>query len=206
MSRTMLQLLGGGMYLLNKIFLDAMEHVRSKNEEDNKNNAKFWLLNQMAWAVYLLGLVPFVIIFFKERNWLFGAIELGGMPAMLCGLIAAIRKRDAPTWLAYLALLAIPAGLGYSLYDFGGITTLNQGLEIGGSAGFLIGTFLLSRGRQSGYLWFLLMNGATAYLMYIENYLLLVLGQILSIVFTVDAFRTRTEKVGPGAVGSLNPR
>lgn len=164
MERMILQIVGGGLYLLNKLFLDIMEYKRGKNEE------AFWFWKKMAWVVYLMGLPPIVMIFFRERNWLFGAIELGGAPAMLCGLIVARTRKDAPRWLSRTALFAIPVGLGCSLYDFGGITTLNQLLEIAGSAGFLVGTYLLSKDQESGYGWFMLMNAATGWLLYIEKY------------------------------------
>ena len=33
MERAILQIVGGGLYLFNKVFLDVMEHKRGKNEE-----------------------------------------------------------------------------------------------------------------------------------------------------------------------------
>ena len=184
MERLILQITGGGLYLLNKVFLNVMERSRRKKLEE-----RFWFWKKMAWVVYLAGLTPIVIIFFSERNWIFGIIELGGAPAMLCGLISARTRKGAPKWLDRIALAVIPIGLGYSLYDFGGITTLNQLLEIAGSTGFLVGTYLLSKDRSSGYRWFVLMNAATAWLLYIEGYPLFVPQQILSAIFVTDAHR-----------------
>lgn len=87
--------------------------------------------------------------------------------------------------------------LGYSFYDFGGITTLTQLLEIGGSAGFLVGTYLLSKDRQSGYGWFMLMNVTTGWLLYIENYPWFVPQQVLSVIFIIDAYRVRRSRSAP---------
>jgi hypothetical protein len=92
--------------------------------------------------VYLLGLPPIVIMLCMKQNWIFAAIEIGGAPAMLCGLIAAFSRKDAPKWLDRLAVVAVPVGLALSLLDLGFSRPLTQGLEIGGSAGFLIGTYL----------------------------------------------------------------
>lgn len=185
MSRLALQLVGGTLYLLNKMFLDSMERARLRSER------MFWLWRKLAWAVYLLGLPPIVAIFFRERNWLFGSIELGGAPSMLCGLIAAFAAKKAPAWLDRIALAAIPIGLGLSLYDFGGLRTFNQGLEVAGSAGFLIGTYLLAKDDERGYWWFMLMNLSTGWLLYREGYPLFVPQQALSVVFIVDAYRVR---------------
>jgi len=179
-----LQIVGGTLYLLNKIFLNLMERRRGDVEQ-------FWLWRKLAWAVYLLGLPPIVWIFFLERDWIFGTIELGGVPAMLCGLIAAFNRKGAPSWLDRLALVAIPVGLGLSVWDFGGITTSTQLLEIAGSAGFLIGTYLLAKDRQSGYYWFMLMNVATGILLGLQGYYLFVPQQIISIILIADAYRVR---------------
>ena len=150
-----------------------------------------------------MGLPPIVAIFFRERNWLFGVIEIGGAPAMLCGVIAAFRRRDAPQWLELLALAAIPVGLAISLYDFGGITTFTQLLEIAGSAGFLIGTYLLARDRESGYWWFTIMNIATGLLLYLEHYPLIVPQQILSVIIVLDARRIRRSRAKPVSLASI---
>lgn len=189
MEHLALQLVGGSLYLLHKVFLDLMERARNRHEVE-----LFWFWRKIAWAVYLLGLPAVVAIFFRERNWLFGCIELGGSPAMLCGLLTAWRRKDPPKWLDAIALAAIPVGLAWSLYDFGGITTQSQLLEVGGSAGFLIGTYLLSLDRESGYWWFMLMNVATGLLMYHQGYLLFVPQQAISMILIIDAYRIRTQE------------
>lgn len=181
-----LQWLGGGFYLLNKIFLSFSERARNRGDEAI---ARKWRI--ASWVVYLAGLPPWVIIFVSWRNWIAASVEASGVPAMLLGLIIALRgtTKNPPRWLDHLALVCIPLGFGYSLYDFGGITTINQWLEIGLVLGFLVGTYLLAKERASGYLWYVLMHVTCGWLMWIQGYPWLFLQQLVSLVFIVDAYR-----------------
>lgn len=181
-----LQWLGGGFYLLNKIFLSFSEHARNRGDEAR---ARKWRI--ASWAVYLVGLPPWVIIFVSWRNWIAASVETSGAPAMLLGLVIALRgtTKNPPRWLDRLALFCIPLGFGYSLYDFGGITTINQWLEIGLVLGFLIGTYFLAKEQTSGYLWYILMHVTCGWLMWIQGYPWLFLQQLISLVFIVDAYR-----------------
>jgi hypothetical protein len=76
----LLQIWGGGCYLLNKIFLS-----RSEGKLDGRT-VRIW-----GWAVYLLGLPAWVIILVMKRDWMAATIEAGGAPAMLLGLMAAMK-------------------------------------------------------------------------------------------------------------------
>ena len=117
---------------------------------------------------------------------------------MLLGLVTALRgtTKSAPRWLDFLALACIPLGFGYSLYDFGGITVINQWLEIGLVLGFLVGTYLLAMERAAGYLWYVLMHVSCGWLMWIQGYPWLVLQQVFSLLFILYAYRlTRLKKV-----------
>ena len=187
------------LYLTNKVFLDLMERERGRNEE------WFWFWKKRAWEAYILGLPFIVVCFFRERAWIFGWVEFGGLPSMLCGLIAARSRRDAPKWLDWTALAAIPIGIALSVHDFGGINTVSQWLEIGGSSGFLVGTYLLAKDRQSGYWWFLLMNAATGGLFYIQHHPAFVAQQIVSVAFNLDAYRIRRKAPKVKSV-VMNPR
>lgn len=180
-----LQWLGGGFYLLNKVFLSWSEHAKLQRDAAR---AKRWRI--ASWAVYLLGFPPWVIIFIHKHDWIAAALEAGGAPAMSLGLITAIRgtATNPPRWLDRFALFCIPIGLGYSLVDFGGLTAVSQWLEIGLVTGFLIGTYLLARERASGYLWYVLMHVTCGLLMFLQGYPWLAMQQAVSLGFIVDAY------------------
>jgi hypothetical protein len=182
-----LQIWAGGFYLLNKIFFSRKERSLSKIE------FKKW--QTRSWAVYLIGLPAWVIIFVLERNWIAAALEAGGAPSMILGLIIAIRGKDGEIkWLRYIALAALILGLGYSLYDFGGITTPNQFLELGIVTGYLIGTYMLAREDPKGYIWFLFMILSCGSLMALQEYWWLMGQQIVSFFFVFDAYRINKRK------------
>ncbi len=180
-----LQWLGGGFYLLNKIFLSFSEHARSRGDE---TWARKWRI--ASWVVYLAGLPPWVIIFVSSRNWIAASVEASGAPAMLLGLVTALRgtTKNTPRRLDLLAIVCIPLGFAYSLYDFGGLNTINQWLEIGLVVGFLVGTYLLAKERASGYLWYVLMHVTCGWLMWIQGYPWLFLQQVASLGFIVYAY------------------
>ena len=181
---TVLQVWGGAAYLTHKICLS-----RAERSADSKANRR-WRL--WSWTVYLAGLPAWVAVFLAERNWIAATVEAGGAPAMAVGLIIALRGHGgAPRWLDHLARFAVVAGLGASLLDFGGITTISQVIELAIAAGFLMGTYLLAKDRMHGYFWFMLGNVSCALLMGIQGYLILMLQQMVSLGFVIDAYRMR---------------
>lgn len=192
-----LQWIGGGFYLLNKMSFSFSERARHSG---NAALARRWRI--ASWAVYLVGLPPWVIIFASWRNWIAAIVEASGAPAMCLGLVMAFRgvEKDPPRWLNRLAFVCAPFGLAVSLYDFGGLKTLNQGLEIGLVAGFLIGTFQVARDRANGYLWLVLMHVSCGWLMGLQGYPWLLLQQVVSLGFIVDAYVTRRRRVRSTAV------
>ncbi len=181
----LLQWLGGGFYLLNKIFFSFSERRQRRGDA---RLAKKWRI--ASWAVYLVGLPPWVIIFIYWHNWIAASVEASGAPSMVLGLVMAMRGHQSspPRWLNRIAYVCIPIGLAISLYDFGGITTLNQCLEIGLVAGFLIGTYQLALHRYSGYLWYILMHVACGWLMWIQQFPWLAAQQAVSLLFIFDAY------------------
>lgn len=188
MFKIILQTWAGLFYLFNKIFFSRAE--RSKDEKKERRN------RIISWAVYLIGLPAWLWLFILERNWILFGVEFSGAPAMALGLYLAIKgiERKPPKWLNIIARLAIISGLGFSIYDFGGITTINQFLELGVSIGFILGTYLLARQRIKGYYWFMLMNTCCAALMFIQDYPVLAIQQIVSLLFVIDAFRAKKRK------------
>ncbi|MBT3337133.1 MAG: hypothetical protein HN855_09295 [Anaerolineae bacterium] len=198
MATIAFQIWGGIFYLLNKVFFSRAER---SNSEQQKKNWRVW-----AWIVYLLGVPAWVIIFVLEHNWIAAAIETGGAPAMIIGLSIAIRGLGhEPRWLDILAKMMIGIGLTLSLYDFGGITTFNQILELGIAVGFLVGTYLLAKEKAQGYFWFIGMNIFTATLMGLQNYPLLMVQQLISLGFVLDAYfvqRARALNLEPSLLGN----
>ncbi|QGY40812.1 hypothetical protein GM415_11980 [Pseudodesulfovibrio cashew] len=180
----LLQIWGGACYLLNKVCFSRAE--RSLTHEQNRT-WRIW-----SWCVYLAGLPAWVIVLVSEHNWIAATVESGGAPAMTIGLVIALRGHGRePKWLDFLARYSVILGLGLSLYDFGGITTVNQVLELCIAAGFLMGTYLMAKDKIHGYFWLMLGNVSCSALMGIQHYYILMVQQLLSLFFVVDAYRTR---------------
>ena len=143
----------------------------------------------------MTGLPAWIFIFVFEHNWIAAAVESGGAPSMLMGLILARRGGGKePKGLDTIARIAVLMGIAISFYEFGGIKTLNQLLELGIAAGFLMGTYMMAKNKTQGYLWLMLGNVSCASLMGIEGYRVLMAQQLVSLVFVTDAFLTRTKR------------
>ena len=182
-----LQIWGGLFYLLNKVFFSQAE--RSKTI----NGRKIWRIR--SWIVYLAGLPAWVVVFISEHNWIAAGVESGGAPAMLVGLIIALRGHGAePKWLDSISKISVLVGLALSVYEFGGIKNLSQFLELGIAAGFLMGTYMMAKDNAQGYLWLMLGNVSCASLMGIEGYFIFMTQQLVSLAFVTDAFLTRRKK------------
>ena len=180
-----LQAWGGGLYLLNKILFSLAE-----GRPDSVRRR----LKLGGWIVYLLGVPAWVIILLGKHNWIAAAIEAGGVPSMIFGLYTVYRHTETPN--AVLDRLAwgftygsILVGLGYSLWDYGGITSLSQFLEMGVMTGFLMGSYLLAKDRSTGWLFFMVMNASMAALMGIQGKPLLAGQQLISLCFVVYGFK-----------------
>lgn len=187
----LLQLWAGMFYLLNKVFFSFYERA---NKNGNAAAAKRWRI--VSWAIYLLGLPPWIIIFISKHNWIAASVEASGAPTMLLGLVAALSgdERKTPRWLDRLAIVCIVVGFSFSIYDFGGLNTLNQYLEMGLVMGFLVGTYLLAKKKTSGYLWFILMHISAGWLMWIQDSPWLFLQQVISLFFIVYAYSLSRSK------------
>ncbi|MGE4297843.1 MAG: hypothetical protein AB7E47_07430 [Desulfovibrionaceae bacterium] len=179
-----LQICGGLFYLLNKVFFSRAER------EAGIANRKMWRIR--SWVVYLAGLPAWVIVFASEHNWIAAAVESGGAPAMISGLIVAWRGHGAgPKWLDGIAKISVLGGLGLSLHEYGGLTDVSQLCELGIAAGFLLGTYMMAHDSAQGYLWLMLGNVSCSALMGREGYYILMSQQLVSLGFVVDAFVTR---------------
>ena len=116
---------------------------------------------------------------------------------MLMGLINVIRKEQNSSisrLLDFIAKIMIVSGLGISLYDFGGITSANQVIELGIAAGFLFGTYFMAKSSSAGYIWLLIGNLTAALLMMRQRYYILMAQQLLSMIPVSDALRSHCKK------------
>lgn len=187
---TLMQIIGGVFFLLNKIFFSVGERQRYEGASYQK-----WRI--LAWISYIIGLGPWVVIFIWERNWIAASVETSGLPSMVLGLIIALRGGDpekAPKWLNNLALGFIPIGIGVSVWDFGGFSSWNQLLELGLVIGYAIGTYQLAREKNIGYLWYVLMHVCCGTLMWLQDYQWLMWQQIISLGFIADAYYMSCKK------------
>ncbi len=180
----LLQAWGGGFYLANKILL-ALAEGRGRTWQRR--------LRIAGWTAYLAGVPAWVIILVGKHDWIAAAIEAGGVPSMLFGLYTVWTRSPTPhrvfDRLAATATYGfIAMGVGYSLYDNGGLTALSQLFETGVMIGFLLGSYLLAKGDARGWLFFMLMNGSMGSLMFIQQKPLLAAQQLISLCFVVYGF------------------
>jgi hypothetical protein len=179
-----LQLWGGGFYLLNKLFFALAE---GKSAEWKRR------LRIIGWTVYLLGVPAWVIILAGKHDWIAASVEAGGVPAMLFGLYSVCRVSETPNrrfdlFAIFFTYTALLFGVGFSLYDYGGLTTGTQLLEIGVMIGFLLGSYLLAKQNMYGWVFFMLMNVSMAALMLIQQKPILSAQQIVSLSFVIYGF------------------
>ena len=190
----LLQIWGGSFYLTNKICFALAE---GRQDHQKKRSLKLF-----GWFIYILGVPAWVTILIMKHNWIAASIEAGGLPAMLFGLLNVYTKNKKPNkTFDYIVSLftygSILLGVGYSLYDFGGIVSISQVLEIGVMTGFLFGSYLLAKNNVNGWLFFMLMNGSMGTLMLIQNKPILMLQQGISLCFVVYGFivATKSKKI-----------
>ena len=179
-----LQVWGGGLYLLNKVFFALAE---------GRPEATKRKLRIVGWTVYILGVPAWVIILVGKHDWIAASIEAGGVPAMLFGLLNACQNTGShnKTLDLITSLFTYAAsifGVGYSLYDYGGITSGSQILEVGVMVGFLLGSYLLAKKNSYGWIFFMLMNASMASLMFLQHKPLLSIQQLVSLCFVIYGF------------------
>ncbi len=179
-----LQAWGGGFYLLNKIFLALAEGKKPKTKRQ---------LKIIGWIIYILGVPAWVIILFSKHAWIAASVEVGGIPSMLLGVLTAYqghnssnRALDLTASISTSVFLIL--GVCYSVYDYRGITSISQLLEMGVMFGFLAGSYLLAKNNSSGWLFFILMNGSMAALMFMQHKPLLSIQQLVSLGFVLYGF------------------
>jgi hypothetical protein len=179
-----LQIWGGGFYLLNKILFALAEGKKSTTKR---------LLKITGWGVYLLGVPAWVLILVFERDWIAASVEAGGIPSMILGLFTVYQHSGPPN--KTLDLIAatftysfLVIGTGYSIYDYSGISSASQVLEISAMIGFLLGSYLLAKNNVKGWLFFMLMNVSMASLMFIQHKHVLAIQQVISLCFVIYGY------------------
>ena len=188
-----LQIWGGSFYLINKIcfaFAEGKERNRKRQ------------LRIIGWVIYILGVPAWVIILIIKHDWIAASIEVGGVPAMLFGLFNVYKNSEKPNRFfdivaSFFTYAFIIFGTSYSIYDYRGITSLSQLLEIGVMIGFLLGSYLLAKNKTYGWLFFMLMNGSMGTLMLIQNKPILTIQQAVSFCFVIYGFiiATKTDRM-----------
>lgn len=183
-----LQVWGGLFYLTNKICFALAEG----REQTRKRRFKL-----TGWIIYILGVPPWVAILIMKHDWIAAAIEAGGLPAMLFGLCNVYKNSVTPNKLfdhiaSFFTYAFIVFGVGYSVYDYGGISSTSQLLEMGVMIGFLLGSYFLAKNRTFGWLFFMLMNGSMGTLMIVQGKPILAFQQAVSLCIAVYAYTTAT--------------
>lgn len=174
---TLLQIWGGSTIVLNKVFL-----------AQGGPNRQRWMA--LGWVMFLAAMPAWLAIFIIHHNWIAAALEVGGLPAALLGLRAARGAQTSTVWRHHVDIFTgvmVAVGLGYSAYDHGGITSITQLLEMAAVAGYLVGANQLSKERRSGWIWFGVMNGATALLMAVQAKWGMAAAQLVSLLFVLRA-------------------
>ncbi len=181
-----LQIWGGLFYLTNKICF-ALGEGKEKNRKRQ--------LKIIGWTIYILGVPAWVAILIIKHDWIAASIEAGGIPAMLFGLYNVYKNSEKPNSFfdiiaSFFSYAFIIFGTSYSLYDYGGITSISQLLEIGVMIGFLLGSYHLAKNKAFGWLFFMIMNGSMGTLMIIQNKPILAIQQTVSLCVVVYGFIT----------------
>jgi len=195
-----LQVWGGGFYLLNKIFFAFSE---TKIAEENRR------LKMFAWSAFIIGVPAWLIILVGQNNWIAASVEVGGVPAMLLGLYNTYHNSQKPSRLFNKSVTvctysSLVFGLVYSLQYHMGITSLTQILEMGVMLGFLFGSYLMAKNNPRGWLFFMLMNLSMASLMFLQGKVILMLQQLLSLCFVIYGFKKSSNPVSKKASTKLN--
>ncbi|MBM9518298.1 hypothetical protein JWG39_00520 [Desulforhopalus vacuolatus] len=186
-----LQIWGGTFYLSNKILLALSEGRTGSSRKKFKISA---------WLTYLIGVPAWVTILVSHQNWIASSIEAGATPAMLLGLYNAYYDNKKPNKafnniVTVITCSSLIFGLSYSISYHSGITSISQVMEVGMMSGFLLGSNYLAKGKNTGWLFFMLMNMSTAALMLLQEKQILMVQQLLSLFFVMYGYnKTRLKQ------------
>ncbi len=157
------------------------------SERVSPKKRRIWKL--ASWIVYLIGVPAWVILFVQHHNWMAAAVETGGIPSMILGIVIVLKgKENTSSWLDHIAKVSALFGFGYSMYDIGWFTSSTQFAEMGVVIGFFAGVYLLANENYKGYAFFIFMNLSNGCLMYLQDFYGLVIQQVFSAVVMYDAY------------------
>jgi hypothetical protein len=184
-----LQIWGGIGYLLAKILLAVSEGV---------NDGRRWRI--IGWVSYLAGIPAWVIILANKNNWIVACIDLGSVPSMILGIVITWKKdtqvnKMFDMFVRYFTFFMIIVGTSYSVYVFHGITAFSQILEILVTFGFLLGSYLLAKNNSKGWLLFALMCACMGTLMLIQDKIILVFQQGISLFVVIIGYIKAMQKI-----------
>ena len=182
-----LQIWGGIGYLLAKILLAIAEGAVAEGMDNNRK------LRIIGWFSYLAGIPAWVILLAGKNNWVVAAIDLGSVPSMILGIIIAWKQniqinKIFDMFVKFFTIFMIMLGTCYSIYYFHGITTFSQILEILITFGFLSGSYLIAKRKPAGWLLFILMCTCMGILMLIQDKVILVFQQGISLVVVIVGY------------------
>ena len=120
---------------------------------------------------------------------------------MLLGLFNTYHNNQRPNKLfnqvvTLSTYLSLAVGLSFSLWVHVGITSITQVLEMGVMLGFLFGSYLMAKSNPKGWLFFMLMNLSMASLMLMQDKVILMLQQLVSLGFVIYGYRKSTSFKG----------
>ncbi|MFM2485218.1 hypothetical protein [Celerinatantimonas yamalensis] len=180
-----LQIWGGLFYLTNKILFALAE---GKPKQTKKH------IKIKGWVIYILGVPAWVVILISHQDWIAASVEAGGIPAMLLGLYNTYHEHQKDNkWFNKIVALctysSLIVGLLYSVIEHRGIVSISQVLEIGVMLGFLLGSYAIAKNNPAGWFFFMLMNLSMAALMLLQDKLVLMTQQFVSLYFVVYGLR-----------------
>lgn len=179
----LLQIWGGSFYLTNKICFALAEGSKERLARR---------LKIIGWSIYIAGVPAWVIILVGKHNWIAASIEAGGVPAMMLGLYTVVTSEKPhkvfEKFVTFCTYGAIAFGVSFSLAHHDGITSVAQVLEAGVMVGFLMGSYLLAKQNNSGWLFFMLMNLSMATLMMLQGKPILMAQQLMSLGFVLYGY------------------
>lgn len=172
----LLQLIGGTLYLLSKIFLSLAD-----------GNL---LMRRIGWIVYIFGVPFWMTILWMKEDYIVMGLEFGGGLMLIYGLYKTFHVDTAPRTMcdkvadAFCIIIFLVA-LTYTLQTKG--FGWHPFLEIIVAVSFAASIVLLARQNVFGWYILLLMHVSTGTLMYDQSVFWLASQQALSACFALWA-------------------